>query len=160
MFRFRVPDANIGTGAGFGTGPFCFFCSCSRPLVAIQSPQRVTEAQQNKAVWNTIRSWSGSGDAQLDSFTSDTGALRIEWEAKAENEATAPGIFRVAIHSSISGRPLTVPIDHRGPGRGTAFVSEEPRVFFALVRRRISTGRSRFRNGSGNDALEDWQTCD
>ena len=42
-------------------------------------------------------------------------------------------MFKVAIHSSISGRPLVVPIDHRGPGRGTAFVSEEPRVFFALV---------------------------
>jgi hypothetical protein len=93
----------------------------------------MTDAQQDPVTWNTIRSWSGSGDAQLDSFTSDTGALRIEWEAKPEGGGSTPPVFRVAIHSSISGRPLTVPIDHRGPGRGTAFVSEEPRVFFALV---------------------------
>ena len=59
--------------------------------------------------------------------------MRIEWEAKPKSGAQAPGIFKVAIHSSISGRPLIVPIDHHGPGRGTAFVSEEPRVFFALV---------------------------
>jgi hypothetical protein len=107
---------------------FLFACGCGD-----SSPQRVTEAQQSEVVWDTIRSWSGSGDAQLDSFTSDTGALRIEWEARAKTAAEVPGMFKVAIHSSISGRPLTVPIDHRGPGRGTAFVSEEPRVFFALV---------------------------
>ncbi len=43
------------------------------------------------------------------------------------------GKFRVAIHSAISGRPLIVPIDHHGAGRGTVFVSEDPRVFFAVV---------------------------
>lgn len=114
----------------FDPAPFLFvvLLSCGD-----SSPQRVTEAQGDEAVWNTIRSWSGSGDAQLDSFTSDTGALRIEWEAKAKTDAEAPGLFKVAIHSSISGRPLTVPIDQRGTGHGTAFVSEEPRVFFALV---------------------------
>ena len=35
---------------------------------------------------------------------------------------------------SQSGRPLTAPvIDHTGEGKGTAYVSEEPRVFFANV---------------------------
>ncbi len=114
----------------FHPAPFLFLLLLS---CGDSSPQRVTEAQGNEAVWNTIRSWSGSGDAQLDSFTSDTGALRIEWEARAKTDAEGAGVFKVAIHSSISGRPLTVPIDHRGVGRGTAFVSEEPRVFFALV---------------------------
>ena len=107
---------------------FLFLFSCSD-----SSPQRVTEAQQDQAVWNAIRSWSGNGDAQLDSFTSDTGALRIQWEAKVNDEGRGSGVFRVAIHSSISGRPLTVPVDHRGAGSGTVFVSEEPRVFFAVV---------------------------
>ena len=37
------------------------------------------------------------------------------------------------MHSAISGRPLTAVIDHEGEGRGTAFVSEEPRVFFAAL---------------------------
>jgi outer membrane biogenesis lipoprotein LolB len=112
--------------------PFVFLCllACA---CGDSSPQRVTEAQQDPAQWNTIRTWSGNGHAQLDSFTSDTGALRIEWEAKARNDSAEKENFRVAIHSSISGRPLVVPIDHRGSSGGTVFVSEEPRVFFAVV---------------------------
>ena len=98
------------------------------------SPQRVTEAQQPHEAWNTLRSYSGSGDEQVESFTSDTGALRIEWQAKPKPGATTSGTLRVGLHSAISGRPLTVPIEHRGPGKGTAFVSEEPRVFFLDVR--------------------------
>ena len=116
----------------FSPAPFVFLCLLL-PACGDSSPKRVTEAQQDNAVWSTLRSWSGNGDAQLDSFTSDTGALRIEWETTPKSGAKAPGMFKVAIHSSISGRPLIVPIEHRGPGRGTAFVSEEPRVFFALV---------------------------
>jgi hypothetical protein len=130
---FLVPGSRHEPGtrnSELGTGSVLILLAC---LSASCGAAPAREQPQEQAVWNTIRSWSGNGDAQLDSFTSDTGALRIEWEARAENEATAPGIFRVAVHSSISGRPLTVPIDHRCPGRGTAFVSEEPRVFFALV---------------------------
>jgi hypothetical protein len=97
------------------------------------SPQRVTDAQQDRQMWNTLRSFSGSGDEQVESFTSDTGALRIDWEAKPKEGATTSGMFRVALHSAISGRPLALPIEHRGPGKGTAFVSEEPRVFFFEV---------------------------
>lgn len=114
------------------TAPFLFLlllcCGCGE-----SAPQRVTEAQQNHEQWNTLRSFSGNGDEQLESFTSDTGALRIDWEARPKKGATTPGKLRVAIHSAISGRPLAVPIERRGPGKGTVFVSEEPRVFFAEV---------------------------
>lgn len=96
-------------------------------------PVPAANAQQQSVIWNTVGTWTGRGDQQLDSFTSDTGALRIEWEAKAEKDAEASGTFRLAIHSAISGRPLTVPVDHPGAGSGTVFVSEEPRVFFAVV---------------------------
>ena len=48
--------------------------------------------------------------------------------------ATAPGSLKIVVHSAISGRPLAAPIlDHRGEGKGTAYVSEEPRVFFMEV---------------------------
>ena len=116
------------------TAPFLLFAALVWCACGESSPQRVTEAQQPDEAWNTLRSYSGSGDEQVESFTSDTGALRIEWQAKPKTGATTPGTFRVALHSAISGRPLTVPIDHKGPGKGTAFVSEEPRVFFLDVR--------------------------
>jgi hypothetical protein len=65
--------------------------------------------------WEPIKRWSGRGDQQLDSFQSDSGALRIEWEAKRVPGASAPIL------------------EHRGKGKGTAYVSEEPRVFFMEV---------------------------
>jgi hypothetical protein len=58
-----------------------------------------------------------------------TGALRVKWEAKGP----ADGTFHLTIHSSISGRPLQVAVDQKGPGADTAYVNEDPRVFFAVV---------------------------
>ena len=76
----------------------------------------------------------GRGDQQLDSFQSDSGALRIEWEAKQAAGAPSTGSLKVVVHSSISGRPLAAPVvDHSGDGKGTAYFSEEPRVFFLNV---------------------------
>ena len=116
------------------TAPFLLLAALVCCACGGSPAQRVTEARQPDESWNMLRSYSGSGDEQEESFTSDTGALRIEWQAKPKEGGTTPGTFRVALHSAISGRPLTVPIDHRGPGKGTAFVSEEPRVFFLDVR--------------------------
>ncbi|MSO56275.1 MAG: hypothetical protein EXQ55_05040 [Acidobacteria bacterium] len=97
-------------------------------------PAPAANAQQEDVIWSTLRTWSGSGDEQLDSFTSDTGALRIAWEAKRVADAAGPGSLKIVVHSAISGRPLAAAVvDHQGEGKGTAYVSEEPRVFFAEV---------------------------
>ena len=69
----------------------------------------------------------------LDSFPSE-GALRIEWSATPVEDAESGGTFKLTMHSAISGRPLGAPvIDQKGRGKGIAFVSEEARVFFAVV---------------------------
>ncbi len=57
--------------------------------------------------------------------------MRIQWEAKPAGAAS--GAFKLTIHSAISGRPLFVALDQKGPGKGTAFVGEDPRVFFAVI---------------------------
>ena len=59
--------------------------------------------------------------------------MRILWEAKASGPTSSSGTLRLTIHSAISGRPLLVALDQKGPGKGTAFVGEDPRVFFAEV---------------------------
>jgi hypothetical protein len=62
------------------------------------------------------------------------GSLRIEWESKREADAKTPGSLKILVHSAISGRPLDAPIvDHAGEGKGVAYFSEEPRVFFVSV---------------------------
>ena len=42
-------------------------------------------------------------------------------------------MFRLTIHSAISGRPLVTVADQHGPGKGTFFVNEAPRTFHAMV---------------------------
>jgi hypothetical protein len=83
-------------------------------------------------VWSPLGTWSGHGNRQTESFTSDTGSLRVQWITSNETRPGA-GTFQLTIHSAISGRPLQVAVDQRGPGRNTAYVQEDPRVFFAVV---------------------------
>jgi hypothetical protein len=88
------------------------------------------ETPKQVVVWRAIGSWSGHGNRQTESFTSDTGALRIRWTA---NRGEPAGAFRLTAHSAISGRLLEQVIDHRGPGSGVGFVNQDPHVFYLMV---------------------------
>jgi hypothetical protein len=83
-------------------------------------------------VWRPLGSWSGRDNVQTESFTSDSGFLRITWETTGETKAGA-GRFQLRIMSSISGRPLLTAVDVQGIGHNTAYVTEDPRAFFAVV---------------------------
>jgi hypothetical protein len=101
--------------------------SCAAP------PPEAPDSRSGVIQWEPIRSWSGRGTQQLDSFPSE-GALRIEWETQRAPGAEAPGLLKIVVHSAISGRPLAAPVlDQRGEGKGTVHFSEEPRVFFMEV---------------------------
>jgi hypothetical protein len=82
--------------------------------------------------WRSLGAWSGRGNMQTESFTSDTGSMQVQWTTAKPSKAGA-GEFRLTIHSAISGRPLMEAVDQQGAGKGTAFVHEDPRVFFAVV---------------------------
>ena len=83
-------------------------------------------------VWRPIGSWSGRGNTQTESFTSDTGSLRVRWHADHEARP-GDGTLRLTLHSAISGRPLAQVVDHRGAGADTSYVGEDPRVFYVVV---------------------------
>jgi hypothetical protein len=99
----------------------------------VQHAAAPQQTSKSEIVWHTVGTYSGRGNEQSASFTSDNGAMRILWEAKPTGAASSSGTFRLTIHSAISGRPLMVAVDQKGPGKGTAFVGEDPRVFFAEV---------------------------
>ena len=85
-------------------------------------------------LWQAVGSWSGRGNRQTESFTSDSGALRVKWEAStAAGEPPTAGTFRLIAHSAISGRILQEVVDQRGPGAGTGYVSQDPHVFYMSV---------------------------
>jgi hypothetical protein len=105
-------------------------------LASACGPRQATLAQETSKhtiEWHTLATFTGRGNEQTQSFTSDTGVMRILWEAKPSSPASSLGTLRVTIHSAISGRPLLMALDQKGPGKGTAFVGEDPRVFFAVV---------------------------
>ena len=82
--------------------------------------------------WRPVEKWSGHGNLQTDSFDIGSGQWRIKWETGSE-PSSAAGVFRVTVHSEVSGRPLAVAIDHRGAGHGTAYVNEDPRLYHLAI---------------------------
>jgi hypothetical protein len=103
-----------------------------------QAKQTAAPAEHN-VVWRPLGSWSGHGSLQTESFTSETGTLRIRWEA-AREAGSVPGpavsdgaAFRLTAHSAISGRVLQQVVDHPGPGNGTGYVQQDPHVFYMVV---------------------------
>ena len=83
-----------------------------------------------------LGSWSGRGDIQTESFTSETGALRVRWETTpqpGDAASAADGAFRITAHSAISGRPLQEVVDHAGVGNGVGYVQQDPHVFYVVV---------------------------
>ncbi len=88
--------------------------------------------QAETVVWHRLGSWSGRGDAQTESFQSDSGALRVRWETRSTDRNDAER-FRLTLQSAISGRPLAVAADQRGAGSGEALVPETPRAVYVFV---------------------------
>ena len=96
-------------------------------------PQRVEQT----VAWRQLGSWSGRGSLQTESFTSDSGTLRIRWETTPQPrigaDETAPGTFRLDAHSAISGRLLQPVVVQAGAGRGVGYVQQDPHVFYVVV---------------------------
>jgi hypothetical protein len=85
--------------------------------------------------WRPLGSWSGRGSLQTESFTSETGALRVRWETRlpGANAPVPPGLFRLNAHSAISGRLLQQVVEQSGAGSGVGYLQSEPRVFYVVV---------------------------
>ena len=89
-------------------------------------------APKETVVWKQLGQWSGHGDAQTESFVGLTGSLRFSWRA-SNQDPKRRGRFKLILHSAISGRDLQSPVDQDGPGEGTAYAADDPRVFYATV---------------------------
>ena len=88
-------------------------------------------ATKEAVLWRRVGSWSGHGNVQTGSFTVETGSLRLRWEAS--NAPNTGGVFKVSLHSAISGRPLQVVLDRHGAGGDTLYIEDEPRVSYFVV---------------------------
>ena len=84
-------------------------------------------------VWKPVGAWSGRGDKQTETFTSDTGGFRVHW--KTTNESPdGGGRLRVVFRSGDSGREIIEAIDATGTGGGTEEVAaDRPRWFYVTI---------------------------
>ena len=90
---------------------------------------------KQSVLWRPLGSWSGRGSLQTESFTSETGALRVRWQTTPEKAEPAQpsGVFRLNAHSAISGRLLQPVVDQAGVGSGVGYVQQDPHVFYVVV---------------------------
>jgi hypothetical protein len=126
MTRFTRTQSSVRVFVAF-LGLWCVFASQGCRGV----PDPPPSARRDQTAWRPLGTWSGHGHKQTESFTSDTGTLRAHWQTT--NPDATGGVFRLTIHSAISGRPLEQIVEHTGAGKGTAYLYEEPRVFHAVV---------------------------
>jgi hypothetical protein len=101
-----------------------YLCACDAGMM---KPPKAVETD-----WKAVGSWSGHGDLQTESFTSDTGGFRVRWETRRESPPGA-GRLRVVFHSGDSGREIMEAVDTRGNGSGTAEVGDRPRWYFLTI---------------------------
>ena len=85
----------------------------------------------HKAIWRPVGTWSGRSGIQTESFELG-GQWRIRWEARDESSPGA-GHLRISVNSAVSGRPLMLAVDHRGIGRDTVAVTEDPHLFYLVI---------------------------
>jgi hypothetical protein len=83
-------------------------------------------------LWRAFGSWSGRNHVQTESFTSDSGMLRIAWKTTHETKPNA-GAFKLTMNSAVSGRTIATIVDERGVGDDTAYVNDDPRAYYAVV---------------------------
>lgn len=67
-----------------------------------------------------------------ESFLFEGGVMRVRWETRSETPG-GTGTFRLSLNSAVSGRELAVVANQTGPGKGEAYVPEEPRPTYMLV---------------------------
>jgi hypothetical protein len=119
-----MPDVNrllpLSVAATLLVASACGASPASRP-----APKEIV-------IWKRLGAWSGRGNAQTESFLGLTGALRMHWQTTNETPS-GTGTFRLILQSAVSGRALQETVDEKGLGEGTAYVAEDPRVFYMSV---------------------------
>jgi hypothetical protein len=107
-------------------------CLLSLILAAACASDR-PDPRQSVVIWKPVGSWSGRGDKQTETFTSDTGGFRVHWETTREAPAGG-GRLRVVFRSGDSGREIIEAIDARGTGGGMEEVAaERPRWYYITI---------------------------
>lgn len=103
------------------------FAACEAPHDAAgpEPPPRVVG-------WKHLASWSGRGNTQTETFTSDNGSFRIHWTTTHESPP-GTGTLKVSFRSGDSGRVIIDAVDQKGEGSGSAEVGDMVRWYYLSI---------------------------
>jgi hypothetical protein len=95
----------------------------------------VTDKGEGRSVatWRPIQSWSGRGDAQLQTFPTAGGPLRFHWQAERLTRDARAVTLRIRLHSADSGRILAEVADEPGGGTGSKDIIDDHQRFYLSV---------------------------
>jgi hypothetical protein len=82
--------------------------------------------------WRHIADFSGRGSTQTESFNIEATQWRIKWETKGDTTPST-GTLLLMVNSAVSGRPITLGVEHNGNGKGIAYVTEDPRLYYLVI---------------------------
>ncbi|MGH9558269.1 MAG: hypothetical protein ACRD30_03450 [Bryobacteraceae bacterium] len=85
-----------------------------------------------KVIWRQVASFSGRGSSQTQSFSVESGAIRVRWRTSNESPKGA-GDFKMTLNSAVSGRVLQPLADSNGTGQDTAYVSIDPHWSYLVI---------------------------
>jgi hypothetical protein len=102
-------------------------------LVQAGCRERPRPSPQDVVVWHQVGSWSGRGNKQTETFTSDTGGFRVRWETKNETVPGA-GTLHVIFRSGDSGREIIEAVNAHGVDSDVEVVAaERPRWYYLTI---------------------------
>lgn len=82
--------------------------------------------------WKAVGSWTGRGNAQLETFPIERQTWRVRWETKNESPAGA-GTFYLTANSGDSGRIMAELVDAKGVDGDIAYISDVPHRYYLVV---------------------------
>jgi hypothetical protein len=82
--------------------------------------------------WRAIQSWSGRGNAQLETFPTGGGPLRFHWQAESHGSDGTVRL-KIRLHSADSGRILDEVVDQQGGGAGSKEIVDDHQRFYMSV---------------------------
>ncbi len=130
-----IRDSGFGIRCGGGSWlVICCALAAGAASAACRSSAAQSDAGRREEVvlWRQVGAWSGHGNAQTESFTSDTGGFRVRWETRNESPPGA-GRLKVVFRSGDSGRPIIEAVDVRGVGRDVEEVADNVRWYFLTI---------------------------
>jgi hypothetical protein len=96
-------------------------------------PPSAAPPPESVAGWRRIATFSGRGNAQLETFPIEGWTWRVQWETRNESPP-GTGVFKATAHSGDSGRLLAEIADVRGIDRDTSYVTELPHRYYLVVK--------------------------